>query len=586
MKNGGSLSTRVFFTILIGGALIITALCAFGANEVRSSRELAAQEAAGRIAAMIDKRFASDSRPVKMRGEAVAAHPSLASQFVLYDASVPSTQLYEFMALQMRDCKDLTSIGVMFDPTEYGRSADEIPHAPFVVRSGDMLGRIDAAASSSAYMGAPIFKVASADRTPMWAEAPEEISRVLRGAMSSLCLMIPVRGGVVVCSVPNELLVDAVDGAEAPFGGSFRIASREGGDLYRTAGAAGGSDVMMFAADMPATGWRLELFCPESEIAGFSGGLAMKMIGAGAVLLALTLFAAFASTSAVTRALADMSKRIDEFAESPGEIDISRGPSPVAELNDLARSIDAMNLEMSKRVAGSERTMMEDLREREDSEAVFEIRKKILSPTSILDKRFAVGARVGVRSVQNGIFYEILKSDRATVYMAIGEADSGDASAMMSVCSVLSLLRAVLANCPETRVGLDQLSRHLAKNRAGCTRVPLLLAEFYPSTGTCSVSCAGMNAVGIIRDSVPARVEIPTSSPISQSANDFSSVILNLRRGDALVFCSSKVAMTDAALEQLGTQTSLALYSSSSFDEAVSSLSIDEEGVAMVLQYR
>lgn len=579
MRKNGRLTSWILITILIGGAVCTSALCVLAYFSMRGQAFDGAADSVMRMASSLSSRFESEARPIVRCAESIARSESLSSQWVLYEESVEAKKFYDYLSSVLRTTRYITSIGVLLDPEGWDRQRSEASHAPFAVRSGDQIIMTDLSDHKSDYI-----EIAPSGSQPYWTEAvdvpDDKLSPIVAFAR-------PTKYGTIICNVSREWLENAVRGEQAPFGGGFAIVSNEGRDLYREQPSNDDGALQTVSEEVGYTGWNIEVSYPTGRVTEYASAAAAKLAGIGAAITAVTMLFSLIITKPAVRSIRALAAGVRAANIDAPELNFHPVGAMSAETSDLARAVEEMCLGVSKRIAGEERNMREAEKRQDAGKVMSAVMSHFLPEPALETGRFSIAARAEYRDGGAGIFYDIVRSDRGTIYLVLGETAGEGASPAMAISTAMSFTRSLLKYCPEPNIGLGQLSELISRywnDKKGS--ISMMLAEFYPSTGTCVIASAGCPSAVIIRDNEPSAIDLPSAGSVARVGKDISNIVLNMGRGDALVFCTPSAVGSVVDSERLSTHTALVLHSTSSSSEAVKSLELNDTMAVMIVQYR
>lgn len=586
MNRIGRLTTRVVSMLLAGGAAIIAGLCVYTYIQMKDIALCAAEEAADRTASFISARLNEEQRSISSALEETSRWSGLASHWVLYGESIEAARLDSHLMTALRTSDHLTSIGVILDPSAYGREADEVSHAPFAVRSGDRYEMIDLAEEDADRLSSSLVLALSDDRRPQWGEP-------MLGDWSSgpaAAFAMPDRCGIFVCEVSEAWLDDAMRGIVPPHGGRVRLLSASGREIYVLPGESSIARTV-FKGKVDNIGWIVETSFDDIDPDGRAASTALQMAAVGSMLLIVIAVAIGGVTAAYSASLRGISSRLQSIkADASDDVTILDRQPAGAELVELVHSIEAMRLEISRSIAGEEREMQVAEREKIEGGAASVIRSRFFRSSTLSDDRFDLCARIVDDGKALGSFYDMIRSERGTVYMLIGEVGGEDLEAAVSVPSVLSFARAVLLNSPEPSSAVARINEMLVEyavpGSGGKHDVTMLLVAFYPSTGTCAIASAGSFAMSLLRGGDADEIELPPSQPLGDLEREMVSQVQNLSRGDAMLICSRGVGGSDGSHTKLLEDAARAAHIEDRASDALGAIRFKGNGIAMFLRFK
>ena len=597
MKKTSGLTFRILLIVLLGGGFIVAGASAYSYIALQRYSDRIAQDAARRISEMVSIRLETASRPIARRAENFSKYDGLESQWILYSESVESRKLYDHLGATLLDSPYLLSVGLLLDPATWNRTREEVAHAPFVIRSGDTFLLRDLSESGTGYLDSDFFARTMAEKRPMWVEPMIEAADDTHIAA---CYAYPLEHGVLLLGVPVEWIAGIMQGISAPFDGILRIYNIEGGEIFRSTSPAGVESNIVYSNDLSLTGWKLETTYPARMFTTEAQDVAAKILGIGSIALICTALLAALVTTAVARSLKHLKKNIASLAQASEGFSLPFASVGGAEVEDLTESLEAMHLDAAKRIADAERILVVRESERKELEIATDLRKKYFASPILEEARFSVATHLDCSSRLRGVFYDVFPTDRGTVYLVVGEVPGEGASSTLSLCAVLSFLRAVLSGGPKPNNAISQLGELLSRFGVENHSVSILLAEFYPSTGTCVLASANYPNAMVVRSGASATIDLPESAKVGAGESDCANTIFNMNKGDAILFYSANLVDGNGkplSLEQLSICTAKAVSDKTSCGEALESLvreisgdsetrAVTGDDVLMLLQYK
>ncbi|MDL2263830.1 SpoIIE family protein phosphatase [Synergistaceae bacterium OttesenSCG-928-I11] len=572
MKKTGGLTFRILLIVLLGGGFIVAGASGYSYIALQRYSDRIAQDAARRISETVSIRLETASRPIVRRAENFSKYDGLESQWILYSESVESRKLYDHLGATLLDSPYLLSAGLLLDPATWNRTREEVAHAPFVIRSGDTFLLRDLAESGTDYLDSDFFVRTMAEKRSTWVEPMIETED---GTHIAACYAHPLAHGVLLLGVPTEWIAGVMQGISAPFDGTLRILNIEGGEIFRSANPADGDANAVYSNDLSLTGWKLEAIYPARTLTAEARDVAAKIFGIGGIALICTALLAALVTTAVARSLRHLKKNIASLAQASEGFSLPSASVAGTEIEDLTESLEAMHLDAAKRIADAERTLVVRESERKELEIATDLRKKYFASPTLEEARFSVATHLDCSSRLRGVFYDVFPTDRGTLYLAVGEVPGEGTSSTLSLCAVLSFLRAVLSGGPKPNNAILQLGELLSRFGVENRSVSMLLAEFYPSTGTCVLASANYPNAMLVRNGISATIDLPESSKIDAGESDCASTIFNMNKGDAILLYSADLVDGNGkplSLEQLSVCTAKAVPDKTLCGEALESL--------------
>lgn len=585
MKQSGSLTKRVVVTILLGGLALIAGLCIYSYMKMAEISTSYDSEEAARIVSMIGSRIENEQQTIARAAENAARFSALSSHWVLYSTSLEAARLDNHLITILRASPQLVAVGVMLDPRVYERSLDEAMHAPFAVRNGDTIQIVDMAEDPDGYVSSDAFVKGTASKAAAWCDPTPYISTLVTSCASYI---LPTEKGVFVCEVSPEWIENIAGGAVST-GGSLVIKSGSGRKIY-SIGDDGRGDASAEQFKMDKLGWTAEVKVSPKGIVSPLISSVTTMAAVGCVILVLTAIAASFSTGAYSASIRGITERLQTASADTSEDLAILDRKPAGDdIVELAHSIENMRIEISKVFAGEERELLNAERIKNETDTASVVRGQFFRNPDMSGERFDVSARLVDNGSAMGDFYDIVRTDIGNIYVILGGIDGADMTAAVSVPSILSFVRSVIMKSPEPSVALAQINELLnefssATSGAG-RHVSMIIAAFYPTTGTCSIAAAGSFTHYVIRGASPEDIEIPIAASLCDSEADYSSVVINMGFGDTLMLATRGVHGDDSDRGKLPTLAALALQSEGKTSEAVSAMKLKGNGVILLLQY-
>ncbi len=597
MKKMNTMTFRILLIILLGGGLIVAGTCGYGYIALQRYSERVAQDVVRRLSETASVRFEIAARPILRRAESFEKYEGFSSQWILYSESVESRKLDEHLGDILLDSPYLSCVGLLLDPATWQRTREEVMHAPFAIRSGDAFLLRDLAETETDYLDAAFFINVMAEKRARWVEPMAALGDDHMAAGYAY----PLEHGVVLLGVSSEWVADVMQGAGAPLGGTIRIRTSEGREIFRSASAARDEAEIAYASALPLMGWTFEVAYPARVITGAARDFAVKTLVIGGLALISTLLLVALVTTSAARSLQNLKKNITLLAESSDGFSLS--PTGVAgvEIDELTESFEAVHLNVAKRIADAERVLVAREGERKELEIAADLRKKFFAPPVFEEARYSIVTRLDCSSRLRGVFYDVLPTDRGTVYLTVGEVPGEGAASTLSLCAVLSFLRAVLISSgPKPNNAMTQLGELLARFDVDGGGVSMLLAEFYPSTGICVFANANYPNAMVVRGEESAMIDLPEGAKVGTGGEDYANVIINMSKGDFILLYSADLVDGNGkplSAEQLSICAATAVQGKTSCSDVLEALvrelsggsetrAVTADDVLMLLQYQ
>lgn len=573
---------RIFMAVTIGCAVITIALSFFSYDRSVKEKERAASELAAMMAKALDARLDLERRPMISIAERAAQFDGFASQWVLYEGSIESGRLYDHLGLILLTHSSINSMGIILDPSAWGRSTSEVTHAPFVVQDSAGFDRYDRSDALTKETIDGILERSKELKTPFWlASTPPD------GTSDQIVLTMncPIEKGVVVFTLSNEWIDESLKFLSLPHDGGFRLVDDEGREIFRTPMFADDDSVIRADAKLASSGLNLAAVFPRTSMIAVAKESSLLMLVMGAGIAVVTVIIATWLATFFGGSVKLLTKRIESSANDlDNEIAITDGMEGDKDISALAKSIDATRKNFAILCAEHEHEVAVAERDRADSLFSSEVNKHFFTSTKLVGSKFVSVARVGDNCLRNGEFYDLYQSDRGSVVAIVGRVDGDGPERVILASSAMSYLRSMRLNCNEPNTALANLNSLLAAHW-GEFKLSAMIAEFYPPTGTCVLSDAGYPALTLIRGGAPVEVVFPKTESLTGVEVELARTILNMSKGDSILLCGDRAREASVNGQQLPIVTALALQSQQSALDAAASLQLTDDSIVILLQY-
>lgn len=535
MKKVGGMTFTLILPLAVGLILLVASLSSFTYINMKSTASETAQAAAMSIFDELGGRIGLMSDAIKRKAVAFSEYEGLNSHWVLYNQSVQSRKLDEYLQKVLAESVNISSVGVILDPRTWGRGLDEVVHAPFAVRSGDSTAILDIAEENANYLSADAYLVVRSSGTPVWTDSP----LAKDGVDDSIAYVYPIENGAIVFDVERSFIENLVAKTEIPYRGALRITSAFGKKIFSSKNLPpANSRIFIVRYPVPETGWTMEVLYPKSALESKARESAVTMLVIGAVGALFIVIVMALIISSISKSL----KKLRDAAETLSKGDINTSiekistPSEVAELCD---NIESMRLDIAKHVAGNERELLEREGIRREDRTARDIQRFYLPDSSLVEDRgYAIAASFKHGKIRRGVFYDMVPTSRATVYIVVGEISGGDVPTLLSLSRVLVYMRALLWDGPKPAHALSRLNGIVEGELGEENRMSLLLAEFHPATGLCVISSANSNGVILVREGEASSLDLPDTEALGAEEPSYANTVFNMNRGDAVLFYS------------------------------------------------
>ena len=560
MKKSWGLAARISVAVLIAALLSTAALVFFSFNGERKGLEEAADQAARTAASALKLEVGRVARDIEKLTSDVSQYGGFSSRWVLYKDSVESRRLYSFLGERLPADPNVLGLGVLIDPQSWEQEPGEQKCAPFVVRSGDHYAVADLAEFDADYVVSQTYTLAKESGRAVWG-SPFFSSDANRGAVTCA---YPFEHGVVLCDVATGWLNEAASRLDIPYGGGILVKAADSRTLVNTAALAqvpdlsqpvsgdlaradvGGEPFVYFSTTAPETGWSIAVFFPSNALRQVAQGATRPVaLAGGAAALVLTALAFLLATGA-TRALDRLNEAVllmkTDGMSSPVP-DIKGG----GEIEALSRSLETMRSTVNDRVEALRTELLRTEGDRREAELAGGMREHMVKGPFPDDAKYSLSVLSDPGKPQGGDFCDFLLTDRGSVYLLVGRLSSTGIAASVTSNSLLSYLRATLSAGTSPAIAMNTVGAFFERGgwrQPAELEIRLLLVEFYPSTGTCTLTSAGVGRPLLIRDEAASYLEMAEGLPLRSDRQSCTTGIANLAKGDRVVFYTGAFAGT------------------------------------------
>lgn len=552
MKKSWGIAAKVSTTVLIAALFLFSALALLGFGSLERTLAGFSRQAAATIASAVDIEVARVAGEVEELAREISNSSDFSSRWILYKDSVASRRLYAKLGDRLLENPIIMGLGVLIDPQSWDDVPDEQKYAPFAIRSGDHFAVTDLADFDPDYLSSRTYLSAKEGQRTTWG-TPFFAAEVNRGAVTCA---YPFEHGVVLCDISTAWLGDVAARLGAPHGGGIVVRTPDSHTLINTTGISqlpnlsplqgeelteatvDGKRYLYLGAVLEETGWTQAIIFSRDALREAAKKDLQPALLAGAAAALILAVCAWLAASRSSRALAGLNDSVLRIAEAGLDAPATEVVGGGSEVQLLSASLETMRAAIRNRVEGLRDDLVKNQGNRREAELAVEIRNRGISHRHPEDAKYALAAIIDDGTPPGGDFYDFLTTDRGSLYLIVGRVSTSGIGASVTSNALLSYLRAISRSAAGPAIAMSSLGEFF---ESGGWRQPeeieiqLLLVEFYPSTGTCSIASAGAGRPLIVHEGSVSFSDMAEGAALRSDRRSFATGIANLAKGDRVI---------------------------------------------------
>ena len=553
MKKSWGIAAKVSTTVLIAALFIFPALALLGFGRVERALANLTRQAAGTMVSAVDIEVARVADEIEELVRDISNVNDFSSHWVLYKDSVAARRLYTTLASRLLENSTIVGLGVLIDPQSWDGVSDDRKYAPFLIRSGDHYAVTDLADFDPDYLASRTYTSAKEEQRVIWGN-PFFAAEVNRGAVTCA---YPFEHGVVLCDISTTWLSSAAGRLDAPYGGGIIVRTPDSQTLVNTTGVVqlpnlpvplgdalaetniDGRRYLYFGTVMEKTGWMQTILFPQDVLRETTKKALFPVALTGVAAAFLLALCAWLTASRGSRALARLNDSVLRIAEAGLDAPVSEIKGGSGEVLVLVESLEAMRASVRNKVEELRADLVNNQSDRRETDLAVEIRNHAISRHLPKDVKYDLAAMIDGGTPPGGDFCDYLTTDRGSFYLIVGRVSTAGIAASVTSNALLAYLRAILQSVAGPAIAMNSLGAFF---ESGGWRQPheleiqLLLVEFYPSTGTCSIASAGAGRPLIVHEGRVAFSDMAEGAALRADRRSFATGIVNLAKGDRVIF--------------------------------------------------
>ena len=553
MKKGWGIAAKVSTTVLIAALFLFFALALFGFSSVERMLADLSRRSAGTIMSAIDIEVARVAGEVEELAREISNSNDFSSRWILYKDSVAARRLYTTLGGRLLETPIIMGLGVLIDPQSWDSVSDDQKYAPFVIRSGDHYAITDLADFDPDYLASRTYMSAKEEQGATWGN-PFFAAEINQGVVTCA---YPFEHGVVLCDISTTWLSGVTGRLEVPYGGGIAVGTPDSRTLVNTTGITqlpnlpaslgdafaeanvDGRRYLCIGTTMEKTGWTQAILFPQDMLREATKKALLPVAFAGLASAFLLALCAWLIASRNSHALAGLNDSVLRIAEAGLDAPVSEIKGGSGEALVLVESLEAMRASVRNKVEELRADLVKNQSDRRETELAVEIRNHDISRHLPKDVKYDLAAMIDDGTPPGGDFCDYLTTDRGSLYLIVGRVSTSGIAASVTSKALLSYLRAVLRSVSGPAIAMNSLGEFF---ESGGWRQPhelevqLLLVEFYPSTGTCSIASAGAGRPLIVHEGRVTFSDVAEGDTLRADRRSFATGIANLAKGDRVIF--------------------------------------------------